>query len=70
MIWREEGLSEAGGPPNKPNFQLPSDLALLDDAKTRAIVEEFAEDEEKFFEVFINSYTKLVSIGTSLGTRS
>jgi len=62
---RERGLPDSGGgPPERPNFQLPSDIHLLDDPKTLAIVREFANDQDKFFEAFTKSYNKMVSLGT------
>ncbi len=61
---RERGASEKSGPPDKPNFQLPSDLALIDDPDTLKIVREFAEDEQAFFKAFRTSYNKMVAFGT------
>lgn len=74
LMWFEErrleGESEAVGPPDRPNFQLPSDLGLLDDASTLAIVKEFAEDQGKFFSQFAASYNKMVNVGTPMASRA
>ncbi len=53
LLWfverRELGLPTKLGPPEKPNFQLQSDVALLDDPETKKIVLEFASDRGAFF---------------------
>jgi catalase (peroxidase I) len=68
LMWfqnrRERGLSVDTGPPDRPNFQLPSDMGLLDDPSTLAIVREFANNQRAFFDAFKVAYTKMVSIGT------
>lgn len=61
---RERGLSENVGPPDRPNFQLPSDIHLLDEPETLAIVREFANDQNAFFTQFAESYNKMVNVGT------
>lgn len=74
LMWfqkrREAGLSEKTGPPERPNFQLPSDMHLLDDAKTLAIVREFAADQDSFFKQFAKSYRKMVSMGARFALRN
>lgn len=73
LMWfqarREQGLSEKTGPPERPNFQLPSDMHLLDDPKTLALVREYANDERAFFDQFAKSYNKMVSVGTPFASR-
>lgn len=61
--------SEKTGPPEKPNFQLPSDMHLLDDPKTLAVVREFANDQDAFFKQFVKSYRKMVNLGTPFASR-
>ncbi len=74
LMWfqerREAGLSETEGPPEKPNFQLPSDLHLLDDPDTLVIVCEFANDQKAFFDAFSESYKRMVAIGTPFASLS
>jgi catalase (peroxidase I) len=60
---RERNLSETTGPPDRPNFQLPSDMHLLDDPETLRFVREFAADQDKFFAAFSSAYLRMVSIG-------
>lgn len=68
LMWfqerREKGLSEKTGPPDRPNFQLPSDMHLLDDPITLALVRKYAADERAFFDQFSKSYQKMMSVGT------
>lgn len=67
LMWfqerRELGESEKVGPPDRPNFQLPSDVHLLDSPKTLEIVREFAADQNAFFEQFKKSYIKMTEQG-------
>jgi cytochrome c peroxidase len=74
LMWfqerREAGLKEDVGPPERPNFQLPSDMSFLDDEKTLAIVQEFAESQDSFFEQFKKSYNKMVNVGTPMASRA
>ncbi len=58
----QNGQSFAGGPPHKPNFQLPSDLALLDDPATAAIVRRFSLSERAFFRAFVTAYKKMANL--------
>jgi L-ascorbate peroxidase len=44
-------------------LMLPSDKALLDEPKTRALVELYAKDEDKFFEDYAVSHMKLSELG-------
>jgi len=44
-------------------MMLPSDLALTDDAAMRAVVVEYAEDQELFFQDFALAYAKLLCLG-------
>lgn len=66
---REQGLSEKVGPPERPNYQLPSDIHLIDDPKTLALVREFSRDQNAFFKQFVSSYNKMVSVGTPFYSR-
>lgn len=74
LLWfqsrREKFQSEKVGPPERPNFQLPSDIHLLDDPKTLAIVREFGNNEKAFFDQFAKSYIKMVNVGTPVASRS
>lgn len=67
LMWYQErrlnGENDKVGPPEKPNFQLPSDIHLIDEPETLAIVREFAEDEAKFFAQFAKSYVKMTNQG-------
>lgn len=73
LLWfqgrRENGYSEKVGPPDRPNFQLPSDVHLLDDPNTLAIVREFGADQNAFFDQFAKSYNKMVDVGTPFAIR-
>lgn len=73
LMWfqerRMEGASEKTGPPDRPNFQLPSDMHLLDDPETLKTVSLYAKDEKAFFKDFSNSYLKMVAIGTPFASR-
>lgn len=73
LLWyqdrREQNFSTKTGPPDRPNFQLPSDMHLLDDPKTLAIVRRFGADEATFFTQFVKSYNKMVSVGTPFASR-
>lgn len=73
LLWfqdrRERGLSEKTGPPERPNFQLPSDIHLLDDPKTLALVREYGNNQNSFFNQFVKSYNKMVSVGTPFASR-
>ena len=44
-------------------MMLPTDLALVNDAKMKPIVEEFAKDEEKFRKEFAAAWIKLNELG-------
>ncbi|CAK7354010.1 unnamed protein product [Dovyalis caffra] len=44
-----------------------SDSVLLDDKRTRALVEDFANDQERFFQSWGQSFLKLTSIGVKTG---
>jgi cytochrome c peroxidase len=44
-------------------MMLPTDLALVQDAKMRPIVEEYAKDEKKFFADFAKAWIKLQELG-------
>jgi len=44
-------------------MMLPTDMALLDDPKLRAVVEEYAKDEQAFFRDFASSFAKLLALG-------
>lgn len=44
-------------------MMLPTDLALVQDAKMKPIVEEYAKDEKKFFEDFGKAWIKLQELG-------
>jgi L-ascorbate peroxidase len=44
-------------------IMLPSDKALLEDPNTRALVELYAKDEDKFFEDYSESHMKLSELG-------
>jgi len=44
-------------------MMLPTDLALVQDAKMRPIVEEYAKNEKKFFEDFSKAWLKLQELG-------
>lgn len=65
----ERQLSTKIGPPERPNFQLPSDMHLLDDPKTLEIVREFGTDQDAFFSQFVKSYNKMVNVGTPFASR-
>ncbi|KAL3829659.1 hypothetical protein ACJIZ3_018461 [Penstemon smallii] len=45
--------------------QLPSDKALLEDPIIRSLVEKYAEDEDAFFQDYVESHLKLSQLGTS-----
>lgn len=62
---RREGKSTAGGPPDKPNRQFPSDMALLEDDTMKNIVLMFSMSEASFFHCFKGAYLKLVNSGES-----
>jgi L-ascorbate peroxidase len=49
--------------PKEGLIMLPSDKALLDDPNTRALVELYAKDEDKFFEDYAESHMKLSELG-------
>jgi cytochrome c peroxidase len=44
-------------------MMLPTDLALIQDAKMRPIVEEYAKNEKKFFDDFAKAWIKLQELG-------
>jgi cytochrome c peroxidase len=44
-------------------MMLPTDLALVQDAKMRPIVEEYAKNEKKFFDDFAKAWLKLQEVG-------
>ena len=44
-------------------IKLDDDLSLLNDPELRQYVEEFAQDESKFFEVFGTAFSKLSEMG-------
>ena len=46
-------------------MMLPTDLALVQDAKMRPIVEEYAKDEKKFFADFAAAWIKLQELGVA-----
>ncbi|QDZ17867.1 heme peroxidase [Chloropicon primus] len=46
---------------------IPSDRVLPDDPECRKIVKEFADDEQKFFQQFTESYSKMATLGYKLG---
>lgn len=50
---------------NKGLFQ--SDSVLLNDDRTRKIVEDFANDQDLFFENWGQSFLKLTSVGVKTG---
>eukprot|EP00630_Chrysocystis_fragilis_P007378 CAMPEP_0197401734 /NCGR_PEP_ID=MMETSP1165-20131217/18961_1 /TAXON_ID=284809 /ORGANISM="Chrysocystis fragilis, Strain CCMP3189" /LENGTH=444 /DNA_ID=CAMNT_0042927855 /DNA_START=35 /DNA_END=1367 /DNA_ORIENTATION=- len=49
--------------PDGQLMMLPSDLALIWDKKFRAVVEEYAKDEDKFFADFAAAFAKLLELG-------
>jgi len=44
-------------------MMLPTDMALLDEPKFRAVVEEYAKDEAVFFKDFASAFGKLLALG-------
>jgi cytochrome c peroxidase len=46
-------------------MMLPTDLALVQDAKMRPIVEEYSKNEKKFFEDFGKAWIKLQELGVA-----
>jgi hypothetical protein len=44
-------------------MMLPSDMALVEDPKFKAVVEEYARDEAVFFRDFAQAFGKLISLG-------
>ncbi len=46
-------------------MMLPADLALVQDAELRKIVEEFAKDEGVFFKEFASAFGKLMELGVT-----
>jgi L-ascorbate peroxidase len=47
---------------------IPTDVALVVDAGLRRHVQRFAQDQDKYFEVFTRAYQKLVdSTATTIG---
>lgn len=44
-------------------MMLPTDMALLDDAKFKAVVVEYANDEQAFFKDFASAFGKLLALG-------
>lgn len=44
-------------------MMLPSDIALIQDANFKAIVQEYAKDEDKFFADFAKAFSKLLELG-------
>ena len=44
---------------------LPTDVVLVVDADLRKIVQDFAADEQRFFQSFARAYLRMVSLGTS-----
>jgi len=44
-------------------MMLPTDIALLNDAKFKAVVEEYAKDQDVFFKDFALAFAKLMSVG-------
>ena len=44
-------------------MMLPTDLALRDDPAFRVYVDEFAADEQAFFDAFAESFSTLLSLG-------
>uniref|UniRef100_A0A7S3K494 Cytochrome c peroxidase, mitochondrial n=1 Tax=Aureoumbra lagunensis TaxID=44058 RepID=A0A7S3K494_9STRA len=51
-------------------MMLPSDMALLWDKSFRAVAEEYAKDEEKFFADFARAFSKLLELGCSFENAS
>jgi len=48
---------------SKTLMMTPADIAMKTDAKYRAICEEYAKDEKKFFADFASAYSKLLHLG-------
>lgn len=44
-------------------MMLPSDIALLKDAKFKTLVEIYAKDQNKFFQDFSKAFEKLLELG-------
>lgn len=44
-------------------MMLPTDMALVKDKKFRKYVEEYAKDEDKFFNDYAKAYAKLLELG-------
>jgi len=48
---------------NSPYVKTPSDLALLGESNFKDLIEIFAQDNEKFFEVYAKAHEKLTESG-------
>ena len=48
---------------NSKYLKMEDDLSLLNDPEMRNYVEEFAEDQEAFFEAFGNAFSKVSELG-------
>ena len=51
--------------PSGQLMMLPSDIALIEDAKFKKYVDVYAKDQKKFFADFADAFEKLESLGTS-----
>lgn len=64
---KHEGYKWTGPPqyedPSGKLMMLPSDMALLWDGKFKKYVQEYAKDEEKFFNDFAKAFSKLLELG-------
>lgn len=49
-------------------MMLPADVALVQDPAFRAIVDEFARNEEVFFKEFSSAFAKLLELGVPFPT--
>lgn len=51
--------------PDPALLRMESDMALLDDPKTKALVEKYAVDQSAFFDDYVTSHVKLSELGVS-----
>lgn len=53
--------------PDPDLLRLSSDMALLDDPKTKALCEKYAESKEAFFSDYVDAHLKLSELGCFVG---
>ena len=59
VFWKERT-----GDPSTKLMMLPSDIALIEDAKFRPIVQQYANNQKQWFQDFAAAFQKLEELGT------